>query len=111
MSLSPKVLVNSIPKSGTHLLLQIILGIPGMIITPSWIIEDEDLALIMPGSVGPGHLIHSAERTQLLKQKNTKGHFYHKRPKRHCRITRSFCYVKQMGQPPLDPLFIEIRKS
>lgn len=72
MSLLPKVLVNSIPKSGTHLLLQIILGIPGMIITPSWIIEDEDLELIMPGSVGPGHLIHSAERTQLLRQKNIK---------------------------------------
>jgi len=30
----PNILVNSLPKSGTHLLLQIILGIPGMIITP-----------------------------------------------------------------------------
>ncbi|MFX3624583.1 MAG: sulfotransferase domain-containing protein [Ectobacillus sp.] len=26
----PKILINSVPKSGTHLLLQIILGIPGM---------------------------------------------------------------------------------
>lgn len=68
----PRVLVNSLPKSGTHLLLQMILGIPGMIITPAWIIEDKDLDLINSGSVGPGHLVHSAERAQFLKQKDIK---------------------------------------
>jgi sulfotransferase 6B1 len=72
ISFLPKVLVNSLPKSGTHLILQIILGIPGMIITPSWIIEDKDLEMIKPGSVGPAHLIYSTERLILLKQKKVK---------------------------------------
>lgn len=68
----PKILVNSLPKSGTHLLLQIILGIPGMIITPAWIVEEKDLKLFTPGSVGPGHLIYSAEQVNLLKNNNIK---------------------------------------
>lgn len=71
-SLLPNVLVNSLPKSGTHLLLQIILGIPGMEITPAWVIEDKDLDMIKPGSVGPAHLVYSSERALLLKQKNLK---------------------------------------
>ncbi|KKI93653.1 hypothetical protein WQ54_03335 [Bacillus sp. SA1-12] len=68
----PKVLVNSLPKSGTHLLLQIILGIPGMIITPKWIIEEEELGIITPGSVGPAHLDYSEKRAQLLNSQNVK---------------------------------------
>src|SRR5699024_5482514 len=54
-----KVLVNSIPKSGTHLLLQLILGIPGLKITPSWIAGEEDLDKIQESFVGPGHLSYS----------------------------------------------------
>ncbi|USK62683.1 sulfotransferase domain-containing protein [Peribacillus frigoritolerans] len=68
----PNVLVNSLPKSGTHLLLQIILGIPGMKITPAWVIQDKDLDMIKPGYVGPAHLVYSSERALLLKQKNLK---------------------------------------
>jgi sulfotransferase 6B1 len=71
-NLLPKVLVNSVPKSGTHLLLQIILGIPGMIITPAWIINKEDLELIKPGSVGPAHLDYSKEQVNILMNKNIK---------------------------------------
>jgi sulfotransferase 6B1 len=68
----PKVLVNSLPKSGTHLLLQLILGIPGMTITPAWIVEDNDITMIKSGSVGPAHLVHSENRVQLLEENNIK---------------------------------------
>ncbi|UYP07519.1 sulfotransferase domain-containing protein [Priestia megaterium] len=68
----PKILINSVPKSGTHLLLQIILGIPDIIITPAWIIEDKDLDMINSCSVGPAHLIYSAERAKLISEKNIK---------------------------------------
>jgi len=72
MNLLPKVVVSSLPKSGTHLLLQIILGIPGMIITPAWIIEDKNIDLVKHGSVGPAHFVYSSERVDLLKQNNIK---------------------------------------
>ncbi|MDF9761212.1 hypothetical protein OKW24_002985 [Peribacillus simplex] len=75
-SFLPNVLVNSLPKSGTHLLLQIILGIPGMEITPAWVIEDKDLDMIKPGSVGPAHLVYSSERALLLKHKKFKSNIY-----------------------------------
>lgn len=68
----PKILINSVPKSGTHLLIQIILGIPGIIITPAWVAEDKDLDMINSGSVGPAHLIYSTERANLLNEKNIK---------------------------------------
>lgn len=65
-----KVLVNSIPKSGTHLLLQLILGIPGLKITPSWIAGEEDLDKIQESFVGPGHLSYSLHH--FIKQRKIK---------------------------------------
>lgn len=72
MNILPKVLVNSIPKSGTHLLLQLVLGIPGMSITPKWITSIDDLQLIQPGFVGPAHLPCVPGIKQGIKQKKIK---------------------------------------
>ena len=83
MSLSPKVLVNSIPKSGTHLLLQIILGIPGMII----IFMDYSRRGSRANNARQcgSWASHSFSRTDtIIKAKEHKGHFYHERSKRYC---------------------------
>lgn len=68
----PKVLINTIPKSGTHLMLQMILGIPGMKITPSWITDIDDLEKIANGSVGPSHFDYSLELVEHIREQDIK---------------------------------------
>jgi hypothetical protein len=68
--LLPKILVNSVPKSGTHLLIQMILGIPGMKITPTWYYPTTfgTLKDMKPAQVGPAHLDYSPEHARQLEE-------------------------------------------
>ncbi|MEC1262775.1 glycosyltransferase [Bacillus swezeyi] len=74
----PKVLVNSVPKSGTHLLLQIILGIPGMRRTDFWVFEEKHLKDLKPGYTATGHFAHSADREKIIDETNIKTIFIYR---------------------------------
>lgn len=67
-----KILVNSIPKSGTHLMLQLVEGIPGMTITDNWIHPEEELAHIKEGIFGPAHLPFSPTAEEYIRKNNIK---------------------------------------
>lgn len=107
----PKVLVNSVPKSGTHLLLQIILGIPGMIITPSWITEDKDLEKIKSGSVGPGHFNYSKDFANVLKQENIKVIFISRDLRDIAVSLVHFVMLNKWGHHPWTPYFKNVLKT
>ncbi|MFC4077957.1 glycosyltransferase [Salinithrix halophila] len=80
----PKVFINSVPKSGTHLMLQIILGIPGMMQhhTP-WHYPSnlEGLNKILPGQVGMGHFPYKPSYSQVLKELGFKVIFISRDPR------------------------------
>jgi glycosyltransferase involved in cell wall biosynthesis len=64
----PKILINSVPKSGTHLLMQIICGIPGMSFRKatldSFVFYDgnrQDVKTIINGDVAIGHLAYNID--------------------------------------------------
>ncbi|KAA9013579.1 sulfotransferase domain-containing protein [Niallia endozanthoxylica] len=105
----PKVLVNSLPKSGTHLLLQIVLGIPGMIITPAWIEEDKDLKMIKLGSVGPAHLDYSEKHVNILKQENIKVIFISRDLRDVVVSLVHFVMLNKWGNHPWTPYLKELK--
>ncbi|MGF2617915.1 sulfotransferase domain-containing protein [Rossellomorea vietnamensis] len=67
-----KILVNSIPKSGTHLMMQLVQGIPGMTIAASWIHPEEKLSLIKEGIFAPAHLPYSPSAEEYIRKNNIK---------------------------------------
>jgi hypothetical protein len=99
----PRVLVNSVPKSGTHLLLQIILGIPGMKITPTWIMNNYQFDSLTPGRVGPGHLNFSKERAELLKQNDIKMIFISRDLRDIAVSLVHFVMLNKWGNHPWNP--------
>ncbi|MDA7026710.1 glycosyltransferase [Bacillus sp. CLL-7-23] len=74
----PKILVNSVPKSGTHLLLQIILGIPGMRRTNFWVFEEKHLKNLKTGYVATGHFAYSQNREKILSDSDIKTIFIYR---------------------------------
>lgn len=63
----PKILINTIPKSGTHLMLQILTGIPGTSVTPWFYPETfEKIKQMQPGEIGRAHLDYSPNQAQDL---------------------------------------------
>ncbi|MGD6967692.1 sulfotransferase domain-containing protein [Rossellomorea vietnamensis] len=67
-----RILVNSIPKSGTHLMLQLVEGIPKMKIAGSWIDPEEKLSLIKEGIFAPAHLPYSSSAEEYIRKNNIK---------------------------------------
>ncbi|MGJ3195539.1 glycosyltransferase [Peribacillus frigoritolerans] len=70
--LLPRILVNSVPKSGTHLLLQIILGIPGIRRSNFWVFEEQHLEKMEIGYVNTGHFSYSSEREEKISETDIK---------------------------------------
>lgn len=73
----PKVLVVSVPKGGTNLLTQVILGIPGMVqIRHNMIVAGS--SPLSRGEMGVMHLPHSREAEKLLADNQVKVIFIHR---------------------------------
>ena len=69
----PKILINSVPKSGTNLLLQIIQGIPGL-----RRVEEPALLQLKNGQFVTGHLAYSKELSNKLKSDSIKQVFIYR---------------------------------
>jgi sulfotransferase 6B1 len=67
-----KILVNSIPKSGTHLALQLVEGIPGMKIAGRWIDPEKYLSIIEEGIFAPAHLPYTKTAEEYIRRNNIK---------------------------------------
>jgi hypothetical protein len=79
----PKVLVNSVPKSGTNLLIQMLQGIPGLKISgiePQGIHESnfDSLKQLQPGGIAYGHIYYTPQRAQQLCAWNIKHLFLYR---------------------------------
>lgn len=98
----PRVLINTVPKSGTHLVLQMILGIPGMKITPSWIFTEADFEKLQIGTVGPGHLGYNIDTKEKLLAKNIKVIFVSRDPRDIAVSLVHFVMLNKWGHP-LNP--------
>lgn len=91
----PPVLVNSIPKSGTHLLLRVARSLPGVVYYGSFLASAPSLSLvprdqqainfhisrIAPGEVLGAHLYHSDESADRLKAINACHLFIYRDPR------------------------------
>lgn len=93
--ISPPIVVNSVPKSGTHLLLQITRALPNARYFGSFIAQTPTMARqvrpqskisrlieqIAPGEVLAAHLHYTTETAAALNQKNTVHLFIHRDPR------------------------------
>lgn len=91
----PPIVVNSLPKSGTHLLMQIVSALPntrhyGSFIaqTPSLTLKERNSAeiemrvsKIAPGEILGAHLYHNIATSEYLKKKNALHLFVHRDPR------------------------------
>lgn len=78
----PKIFVNSVPKSGTHLLLQIMLGIPGTKEGTGILMHNhQDITKMQPGEVSKGHLHYTKEMAELLNRENIRRFFIYRDPR------------------------------
>ncbi|QQE80037.1 sulfotransferase domain-containing protein [Alicyclobacillus sp. SO9] len=71
-SASPKVLIVSIPKGGTNLLMQVILGIPGMVRTRHNMLTKAAKNGISAGEMGVMHLPYAPQFERALLDNNVK---------------------------------------
>jgi hypothetical protein len=76
----PRVLIVSIPKGGTHLLMQAVLGIPGMTQTRKNVFKPSTNP-ILPGQMGVMHLPHSRQIERFLKDNQVKVLFISRDPR------------------------------
>ncbi|MGD6818501.1 sulfotransferase domain-containing protein [Metabacillus sp. 113a] len=78
----PRIFVNSVPKSGTHLLLQIMLGIPGTRKVKGILGENANYVKEMvPGEVTYGHLYYVKNTIDLLNNENIRRFFIYRDPR------------------------------
>lgn len=105
----PALFLNSVPKSGTHLMKQIIQGIPEMALNPNEFYEgyreDYDvhygkLQKVQPGEFVTGHVYYSSQWSDMLKELKFK-HIFLKRDLRD--IVVSYTYFIT-GKYPYHPL-------
>jgi hypothetical protein len=102
----PKVLVNSVPKSGTNLLMQTILGIPGMV-------KDQDsfyhrgnykqLLQMRQGQFAVGHIPYNADFSRELSSNSIK-HIFIYRDLRDVAVSWNY-YFDKMREHLLYPVF------
>lgn len=74
----PKVLVVSVPKAGTNLLMQVVLGIPGMVQTRQNMFALDGGGSIKPGEMGVMHLPYSYAVESILVKNRVKVIFIHR---------------------------------
>lgn len=103
----PKILVNSVPKSGTNLLMQIIKGIPGVFHEQSISYDGEhfrEALKIRPGQVVSGHIPFTVSFSQELKAHSVKQVFIY-RDLRDVAVSLVHFINNKLHQHPLYPVF------
>ncbi|WP_026562811.1 sulfotransferase domain-containing protein [Bacillus sp. J37] len=110
----PSFFINSVPKSGTHLLKNIVLGIPNVTHNPinelyeGYFYQLNDhfrkLSLMNPNEFGAGHIIYSPEWLQMLKQLNMK-HIFISRDLRDVVVSYVYFIVEKYPYHPLYDYF------
>lgn len=89
------VLVNSVPKSGTHLLLQLVSGAPGLVHWGSFIASEPSLTLrrrraeeevqllrrLVPGEISPAHLFWSEQVARAVQDLGIRHLFIYRDPR------------------------------
>ncbi|UKJ83555.1 sulfotransferase domain-containing protein (plasmid) [Priestia megaterium] len=113
----PKVLINSVPKSGTHLLLQIILGIPGMEFAKanfnSFVFYAEhykEVKTIKNGNVALGHLPYNVNLASDMNQEGIK-HIFITRDLRDVTVSYMYFIINQCPEHIIYRYFTEYLKT
>lgn len=95
----PKVLVASVPKCGTHLLKQIIMGVP-CLVKGSWILQKNeffaDMNKCRPGTVMVGHLFYKTGLVNYLNKNHIPRFFIYRDPRDM--IVSYVYYVKDIAK-------------
>lgn len=107
----PKVLINSVPKSGTHLFIQILLGLQGVKIAPTWIYEQnfQELKSFDSGTVAPAHLPYSKRFVDQLKEWDIKTIFISRDLRDIAVSLYHFAMEDRFGGHPLHPILKEFK--
>ncbi|OQY35937.1 MAG: hypothetical protein B6I38_00830 [Anaerolineaceae bacterium 4572_5.1] len=114
----PPVLANSFPKSGTHLLLQIVEAFPKVVnygtfiaSMPSVTFKERSrkahlrlLSSIVPGEVIPAHLFYQSDHERLLSEKNCV-HFFIYRDPRDVVVSEAHYLAKMNRWHRMHPYF------
>ncbi|XXM71194.1 sulfotransferase domain-containing protein [Lysinibacillus sphaericus] len=99
-----KIMINSIPKSGTHLLLQLILGYSNTT-KYRWIFKEEEIKDIKPGEVILAHLEHSKTAQKLISDNNIKMIFLY-RDLRDISVSLLHFILKNQYNHPMNPYLV-----
>jgi hypothetical protein len=109
----PKILINSVPKSGTHLLMQIILGIPGMSFRKatldSFVFFDgirQEVKTIINAEVAIGHLSYNTDLASDISNKGIK-HIFISRDLRDVAVSYMHFIINQYPDHVLYRYFTE----
>lgn len=111
----PSFFMNSVPKSGTHLLKSILQGMPNVTHDPNkselyngypYQLKDHfhKLSQMKPNEFGAGHILYSPEWLQMLKQLNMK-HIFISRDLRDVVVSYVYFIVEKYPSHPLYEYF------
>jgi hypothetical protein len=120
----PSFLMSSVPKSGTHLLEQILLGMPGVTFQSrgkknkffkgkeetDYVDHLSRLKSLKPSEFGRGHLYYDIKYANMLKALNMKHVFIHRDP-RDVVVSWAFFIVNKYHKHPLYPYFMNVAKT
>jgi hypothetical protein len=109
----PKVYVNSVPKSGTHLLSQILQGIPGMKDVVTWyFLENFDTIKDLPhGLLGLGHFPYKPEVLKKIRKNGIKPIFLSRDPRDIAVSLAHFFAWEKVKDHPLHEHFTKQLKT
>ena len=105
----PIIIINSIPKSGTHLLLQLILGYKNTS-RYRWIYKEDDINGIKPGEVILAHLDFSRKAQKLMRNKNIKMIFVY-RDLRDISVSLLHFIIRNQYNHPMNPYIMKTSPS
>jgi hypothetical protein len=103
----PKILINSVPKSGTNLLIQIAKGIPGIFQDQKTFYHSEnylEVLNIRPGEMVSSHIPYNEEFSQQLKAHSIKQLFIY-RDLRDVAVSLVYFINDKLHDHPLFPVF------
>ncbi|SEK85338.1 sulfotransferase domain-containing protein [Paenibacillus sp. OK003] len=112
----PRVILNSVPKSGTHLMKQIIEGIPGMLSYPNKFYEghstDRDLhyrelQLVPKGLLVTGHVYYSTLWSDMLREMQFK-HIFLNRDLRDIVVSYTYFITDNFPSHPLHAYMLSL---
>ena len=103
----PKILINSVPKSGTNLLVQIIKGIPGIFQDQKVFYQSENYLKVLdikPGELVSSHIPKNEEFSRQLKSHSIKQLFIY-RDLRDIAVSLVYFINNKLHDHPLFPVF------